>query len=80
LLRNTTVGTKEDGCYVSGVVIALQDENDCYIDYLATLGVFSVSIRNACLMTDQQRMLTPPWHLILPSHLSEVRDALHSIL
>jgi hypothetical protein len=20
--------------------------------------------------TDQQRMLTPPWHLILPSHLS----------
>jgi hypothetical protein len=28
----------------------------------------------------QQRMLTPPWHLILPSHLSKVRVALHSIL
>jgi hypothetical protein len=31
-------------------------------------------------VTGQQRMLTPPWHLILPSHLSEVRDGLHSIL
>jgi hypothetical protein len=30
-------------------------------------------------VTGQQRMLTPPWHLILPSHLSEVRVALHSI-
>jgi hypothetical protein len=27
----------------------------------------------------QQRMLTPPWHLVLHSHLSEVRVALHSI-
>jgi hypothetical protein len=26
------------------------------------------------VVTGQQRMLTPPWHLILPSHLSEVRD------
>jgi hypothetical protein len=31
-------------------------------------------------VTGQQRMLTPPRHLILPSHLSEVRVALHSIL
>jgi hypothetical protein len=27
-----------------------------------------------------QRMLTPPWHLIILSHLSEVCFALHSIL
>jgi hypothetical protein len=31
-------------------------------------------------VTGQQRMLTPPRHLILPSHLSEVRVALHLIL
>jgi hypothetical protein len=31
-------------------------------------------------VTGQQRMLTPPRHLILLSHLSEVRVALHSIL
>jgi hypothetical protein len=31
-------------------------------------------------VTGQQRMLTPPQHLILPSQLSEVRGALHSIL
>jgi hypothetical protein len=31
-------------------------------------------------VTGQQRMLTPPRHLILPSHLSEVRVALYSIL
>ena len=31
-------------------------------------------------VTGQQRMLTPPWHLILPSLLSKVRVALHSIL
>jgi hypothetical protein len=31
-------------------------------------------------VTGRQRMLTPPRHLILPSHLSEVRVTLHSIL
>jgi hypothetical protein len=31
-------------------------------------------------VTGQQRMLTPSRHLILPSHLSKVRVALHSIL
>jgi hypothetical protein len=31
-------------------------------------------------VTGQHGMLTPPRHLILPSHLSEVRVALHSIL
>ena len=31
-------------------------------------------------VTGQQRMLTPPRHLILPSHLLEVRVALHSNL
>ena len=31
-------------------------------------------------VTGQQRMLTPPWHLILPSLLSCIRVALHSIL
>ena len=31
-------------------------------------------------VTGQQGMLTPPWHLILPSHLSEIRVAIHSIL
>ena len=31
-------------------------------------------------VTGQQRMLIPPWHLILPSLLSKVRVALHSIL
>ena len=30
-------------------------------------------------VTGQQRMLTHPWHLILPSHLSEVHVALYSI-
>jgi hypothetical protein len=30
-------------------------------------------------VTGQQGMLTPPWHLILPLHLSEVRVALLSI-
>jgi hypothetical protein len=29
-------------------------------------------------VTGQQRMLTPPRHLILPPHLSEARVALHS--
>jgi hypothetical protein len=33
----------------------------------------------ACV-TGQQRMLTPPRHLILPLHLSGTRVALHSIL
>ena len=31
-------------------------------------------------VTGQQRMLTPPWHLILPSLLSRVRVALPSTL
>jgi hypothetical protein len=31
-------------------------------------------------VTGQQRMLTPSQHLNLPSHLSEVHAALHSIL
>jgi hypothetical protein len=31
-------------------------------------------------VTRQQRMLTPPWHLILLSHFSGVRVALQSIL
>jgi hypothetical protein len=31
-------------------------------------------------VTGQQRMLTPPRHLILTSHFSEVRVDLHSIL
>jgi hypothetical protein len=31
-------------------------------------------------VTGQQGMLTPPLHLILPSHLPKVRVALHSIL
>jgi hypothetical protein len=31
-------------------------------------------------VTGQQRMLTPPEHLILPSHFSGVRVALHSSL
>jgi hypothetical protein len=31
-------------------------------------------------VTGQQRMLTSPRHMILPSYLSEVRVALHSIL
>jgi hypothetical protein len=31
-------------------------------------------------VTGQQGMLTPPRHLILPSHLSKVRVALYSIL
>jgi hypothetical protein len=31
-------------------------------------------------VTGQQKMLTPPLHLIQALHLSEVRVALHSIL
>jgi hypothetical protein len=37
-------------------------------------------LRRTAGVTGQQKMLTPPWHPILPSHLSEVRAALHSIL
>jgi hypothetical protein len=39
-----------------------------------------LDIGNKNIVLYQQRMLTLPWHLILPSHLSEVRDALHSSL
>jgi hypothetical protein len=31
-------------------------------------------------VTGQQKTLTPPWHLILPSFLPGIRIALHSIL
>jgi hypothetical protein len=48
-------------------ILALTTGNPVYL--FSTAGV-----------TDQQRMLNPPWHLILPSYLSEVRVALHSIL
>jgi hypothetical protein len=39
-----------------------------------------IEIGNTNGVTGQQKMLTPPWHLILPSYLSGVRIALHSIL
>jgi hypothetical protein len=47
----------------------------------AYLGLFKkiVALKSTSA-TGQQRMLAPPRHLILPSHMSEVRVALHSIL
>jgi hypothetical protein len=46
--------------------------------WLPIYSVFKVGLTAG--VTGQQRMLTPPRHLILPLHLSEVRVALHSIL
>jgi hypothetical protein len=36
-------------------------------------------LRRTVGVTGQQRMFTPPWNLIPPSYLSEVRIALHAI-
>jgi hypothetical protein len=44
------------------------------------LPIFEFEVGLTAGVTGQQRILTPPRHLILPSHLSEVPVALHSIL
>ena len=56
-------------CRTNDIQSALVTTALLCFDYGLTAGV-----------TGQQRMLTPPWHLILPSLLSKVRVALHSIL
>jgi hypothetical protein len=54
---------------------------DCSVQLIWTLiSIFEFEVRLTADVTGQQRMLTPPRHLILPLHLSEVCVALHSIL
>jgi hypothetical protein len=48
--------------------------------WLLSLPIFEFEMGLTAGVTGQQGMLTLPRHLILPSHLSEVRVALHSIL
>ena len=57
---------------------------DCSVNLIWTnwfwLLIFEFEVGLTAGVTCQQRMRTPPRHLILPSHLSGIRVALHSIL